>query len=317
MAALVSILIPCYNGAMTLHRAMEGLLSQTYQPIELVFINDGSTDNTEQVFQSYLPRFAEKGIQVQYVAQENRGLGGAIDAGLKVFRGAYLGWADADDILLPESVARRVAFLETHPDFSSVSSDAVIVDETNMEAEIGRASDGLDAIEQEDQFTLLLQKKSIFCAGCHLIRTSDFLAVNPHRSIYPSPHGQNWQLLLPIYYKRKHGFLKEPLYKYVVSDHNMTSCVTKLNFQDFITGQHEYQAVVEHTLAAIPSMPEQERRQYQKDFRVLILENVLYESIGKKRIFTYLWCLVQFLKIGRFRAAYFKYPFQLILKKLK
>ncbi len=61
---LVSIITPCYNGEKTAHRMIESVLAQTYSPIEYIFINDGSTDNTEELFNSYLPKFEEKGSKL-------------------------------------------------------------------------------------------------------------------------------------------------------------------------------------------------------------------------------------------------------------
>ena len=75
--------------------------------------------------------------------------------------------------------------------------------------------------------------KSICCPGCHMVRASDFLTVNPLRSIYRSRGGQNWQMLLPIYYKFKRVFLDKPLYNYVIypssHSHGDSTLQDKLN----------------------------------------------------------------------------------------
>ena len=74
----------------------------------------------------------------------------------------------------------------------------------------------------EKQFEYLLNEKSIFCTGCHMIRVSALKEVNPKFEIYPARRGQNWQLLLPIYYKYKRFFLDEPLYGYVIYAQSMS-----------------------------------------------------------------------------------------------
>ena len=79
---LVSVLIPCYNGAKTLQRCMESLLNQTYQNIELIVVNDGSTDNSEEIILAYKKIFEENGKTIIYIKQENQGLGGAINTAL-------------------------------------------------------------------------------------------------------------------------------------------------------------------------------------------------------------------------------------------
>ena len=88
---LVSIISPCYNGEKYLLPFLKSLLEQDYAPIELIFVNDGSTDGTEQIVLSYKERLSEKGIELQYIYQENAGQAAAINCGLKVFSGEYNG----------------------------------------------------------------------------------------------------------------------------------------------------------------------------------------------------------------------------------
>ena len=101
---LVSIITPCYNGEKTVSRYLDSVLNQTYKNIELIFVNDGSTDNTEQVVLSYEKIFEENGKKLIYIKQENKGLGGAINTGLKYFTGDFLCRADADDFFHLESI---------------------------------------------------------------------------------------------------------------------------------------------------------------------------------------------------------------------
>ena len=101
---LVSIITPCYNVEKVVHRYLNSILSQTYKKIELILVNDGSTDKTEEILLSYKSIFESQGIIFKYIYQENKGLGGSINTGLKYFTGEYLCWPDPDDTLHPQSI---------------------------------------------------------------------------------------------------------------------------------------------------------------------------------------------------------------------
>jgi len=88
----VSVIIPTYNCAKYINNAIESVLRQTYKDYEIIVIDDGSTDNTKDVLAPYI----EKGL-VRYIGQENRGLPGARNRGIKEARGEYIALLDADD----------------------------------------------------------------------------------------------------------------------------------------------------------------------------------------------------------------------------
>ena len=68
---LVSIITPCYNGEKYVEKYLNSILNQTYTKIEVIFINDGSTDNTERIVKNFIKRFEKKGIKLIYIYQEN------------------------------------------------------------------------------------------------------------------------------------------------------------------------------------------------------------------------------------------------------
>jgi glycosyltransferase involved in cell wall biosynthesis len=107
-AALVSVVIPCYNQAHFLAEAIESVLAQSYPRVEIVVVDDGSPDNTREVAARY--------PEVRYVRQENQGLAAARNTGLRHSRGEYLVFLDADDRLLPEAVEAGLRQLRTHPE---------------------------------------------------------------------------------------------------------------------------------------------------------------------------------------------------------
>lgn len=108
---LVSIITPCYNGEAFLKRYFESILNQTYPNLELIFINDGSTDRTEEIALSYRERLEKRGITYIYEKQENAGQAAALNRGLKLFTGEYLTWPDSDDVMTKDSIEKKSIFL--------------------------------------------------------------------------------------------------------------------------------------------------------------------------------------------------------------
>jgi glycosyltransferase involved in cell wall biosynthesis len=107
LAPLVSVVIPCYNSARYLGETIESVLAQTYARVEVIVVDDGSTDATPKIAQSY---------PVQYVYQTNGGISAARNTGVAHSRGEYIQFLDHDDRLLPTAIEVGVKFLEERPD---------------------------------------------------------------------------------------------------------------------------------------------------------------------------------------------------------
>lgn len=118
---MVSVLIPTYNRAHLIGKAIESALAQTYQDIELVVVDDGSTDNTKEVIKRY-------GRDIVYVYQENRGIAGARNTGIRHCTGDYIAFLDSDDYWLPEKLERQMALFEQHPEYGMVACQCASID---------------------------------------------------------------------------------------------------------------------------------------------------------------------------------------------
>ena len=103
--ALVSIIVPCYNAERFLIETLESAFSQTYPSTEVVAIDDGSTDRTAEIIRSY-------GNRVRAEFGPNRGASAARNRGTALARGEFIQYLDADDLLLPEAIERRVNVLQ-------------------------------------------------------------------------------------------------------------------------------------------------------------------------------------------------------------
>ena len=112
---LVSIIIPSWNTAAYVGEAVDSALAQTYPNIEIIVVDDGSTDNTKELLQPY----ADAG-KIHYVYQANKGLAGARNTGIRMAKGEYIAFLDDDDEWLPAKLDRQVAFLDADHSVSMV-----------------------------------------------------------------------------------------------------------------------------------------------------------------------------------------------------
>jgi len=108
---LVSVIIPCYRQAHFLPDAIGSLIAQSLGDWECIIINDGSPDNTREIALA----LATEDKRIRYIEQENRGLSGARNRGLKESKGTWIQFLDADDILLPEKLHKQLDVLIQSP----------------------------------------------------------------------------------------------------------------------------------------------------------------------------------------------------------
>lgn len=104
----VSVIIPCYNVASYIEQCLDSVLGQTYQNLDIVVVDDGSTDTTLGMLKEY----QKKDTRIRIVSKENGGLASARNAGLAVATGTYFILLDSDDVMMSEKVATQVAWME-------------------------------------------------------------------------------------------------------------------------------------------------------------------------------------------------------------
>ena len=113
--------VTCYNGERFVGRFLDSVLAQTYDNIELVIV-DSSTDKTAQEIEKYTQKLQSKGYELKYYYQEKAGLSAAINLAMEKVTGDFITWFDADDILLPNSIEKRVKFLQENPQYDLCSA---------------------------------------------------------------------------------------------------------------------------------------------------------------------------------------------------
>ena len=243
MGPLVSIITPCHNGEKHVHRLLKSILIQTYDNIEFIFIDDGSEDNTKKVIMSYEKEFIKRGFKLHYIYQRNKGQAAALNVGLKTFQGDYFTWPDSDDYMEKDCIYQKVMFLENNFDYGLVRSDGFFIDENNQ-----KSKRKLNSTKQQSPFIfeeLLMEKISVIPV-CYMARTSIFLDSYPHRHIYESRSGQNFQLLLPISSRSKCGYINKDLY-YIYARNDSHSRKTR-SFEERLHRINNIESILLNTL---------------------------------------------------------------------
>ncbi len=122
---LVSVVLPTYNRASLLPRAIESVVRQSFCDWEIVVVDDGSTDDTQELLSDYGRRLGERWVSIR---QENRGSSAARNRGIDACRGRYVAFLDSDDEFAPTKLQRQLEVFELRPEIGFVYSDYSILD---------------------------------------------------------------------------------------------------------------------------------------------------------------------------------------------
>jgi glycosyltransferase involved in cell wall biosynthesis len=151
---LVSVIIPVYNGERYLVEAIESVLSQDYRPLELIVVDDGSTDKTAEIARSY--------GSVKFIQQGNLGAAAARNTGLKAASGAFIAFLDADDLWAANKLCRQMNHLLQNPqiDYTIVNVEHFV--EPGMEAPQWMTEELLYGKHSGYLLGALVARKSVF-----------------------------------------------------------------------------------------------------------------------------------------------------------
>ena len=217
MGKTVSIVIPAYNAEEYIERMLNSILNQTYNEIECIIVNDGSTDNTRKILKRYEEIFIQKQKVLKIIEQENGGQAAAVNNGLKYVTGEYFIWADSDDFFEPNAFECMVRYLENNKDVDLVRVNAIIRMEENIKE--------IYQIRKQKKFGkysilddyIMYREETIPCyIGIIMTRFEYFKKKNKGLDISQSRVGQNLQLIIPITYNAIAGCLDKDLYNYII-----------------------------------------------------------------------------------------------------
>ncbi|HRW06591.1 MAG TPA: glycosyltransferase [Caldilineaceae bacterium] len=205
---LISVVIPTYNHERFLVDALDSVLSQSYPYIEIIVVDDGSTDNTPAVMTRY-------GNRVRYIRQENRGLSGARNTGIQASQGEYIALLDADDFWENNYLREVHAALVADSGLGAVHTGMRFVDaEGNPQAQPGTAT-----VPADQMYERLLDGE-FFAPSAVLVRRTVLAAVGLFDLDLRA--SEDWEIWLRVSRAYRFGGIAKPLLNYRVHGSNMS-----------------------------------------------------------------------------------------------
>lgn len=210
-AGLVSVVMPAFNASRTVAESIDSVLSQTYPDVELIVVDDGSTDDTPAVLAGY-------GNRIQVLRQDNAGTAAACNAGVSASKGEWVAFLDSDDIWLPSKLERQLA----HCGRWDVSHTDSICFGEQMLNEIRRSS--FEPPASGSVIKSILVRNSITKSSV-LMRKRLFEECGG----FPSRHGavEDWPLWISACARAELGYLPEPLVRYRVHPQSKSMAYVK------------------------------------------------------------------------------------------
>ena len=205
MDHLVSVIMPAYNYGRYIGEAIGSVLSQTYDNLEIVVVDDGSTDNTCEVVGGFIGKLKRK---VRYYYQKNKGPGAARNFAIKEARGEYLAFLDADDLWLPDKLKLQMEMFAGNPDIGFIHTNYKLF---NAEGEIVNYRFGITSLSQlsGNIFPYLL-RENIINGSTIIARKALLIEAGGFAEEYLS---EDYILWLKMARKSKAGYIRDPLIK--------------------------------------------------------------------------------------------------------
>ena len=171
---LVSVVMSVFNGERFLREAVDSILAQTFGDFEFIIVNDGSTDGTTAILDSY----AINDARVRVFHQENRGAGESWNRGCNSARGKYIARMDADDIALNDRLRRQIDFLEKHDPVGVLGGATDFIDAS------GKSLWKSTPLLEDHQIRSRLPSECVFCHPTIAMRKGAFIAAGGYRKAF-------------------------------------------------------------------------------------------------------------------------------------
>ncbi len=234
MPSLISIIIPTYNRAATVGRAVESVLAQTYPTCEIIVVDDGSTDETPQVLASFAKR-------IRTYSQPNMGRSAARNIGLNLAAGDYVVFLDSDDVLMPNMVESQFNLLQQLPGAAFVTGCALM---TDLRGKLVRPQVVMGAPLMPPPFASLVMGNSLLIHTT-LIRRESLREVGGFdETLHVS---EDWDLWLRLTARYDVGFNPSPVAYYSVGMNEYAERLDKYQSQVYTP------KVIERSFAYLPA----------------------------------------------------------------
>lgn len=207
----VSIIVPCYNAQKFIAQTIESVLKQTYANFQLILVNDGSTDGTEQIIKQY------QDDRIIYVSKDNTGVADTRNKGIEMATGEYIAFLDADDLYLPDNLLEKITFLEKNPHVPLVHGQEIKFQSATSQIIAVTEGCGGDVLRD-----LLSLSRTVIHSPSSVVMTRALVqqvgGFDPQLST-----SADWEYWVRIAAKYPIGFISKPLIKYRVHNNQMHS----------------------------------------------------------------------------------------------
>lgn len=210
----VSVIMPVYNGERFLAEAIESVLRQTFEDFELICVNDGSTDRSQDIIDGFSdPR-------LKSIVQRNAGLPNARNTGIRASKGQYIAFLDCDDLYFPFSLEKRVDYLSSSEGRFLVHSDFIVIDETGVETPL-LANSRKNVVTPSGKCFKRLFLEGTVINTCSVMIKRDVLKTIGYfdESFF---HAEDYDMWLRISYRYPISFISEATVKYRMHTENMS-----------------------------------------------------------------------------------------------
>lgn len=273
---LVSIVTPVYNSEPFLPKYFEGILVQDYPDIELILVDDGSTDNSKRVMEREKKALEARGINVIILNQSNSGAAAAVKAGLQIASGDFLVWPDSDDILLPGSISKRVDAIVNS------GCEVVISDSYLSNDSLGYQPTGIKFIPKPsnnrlERVLLAINRSFPVQSAGIMVRMRAVKRLKIIENLYISREGQNYQIYIPLLYFCDCFKLNQVLQVILVSSSSHSR--RRRSFFELLSRQKEINKIINMTISSMYEVDPADAKTFfefnSKQYRWRVLSVVL------------------------------------------
>lgn len=218
MSPRISVVMPNLNNAPYIVKAIDSVLGQTFGDLELIIVDNGSTDESREIAESY----AQTDNRVRLIDESKRGLPQAFNRGVDEARGEFIAELDGDDVYHPEKLFKQLTVMESTPQIGVCYTDGWTMDESGAStgAICSRKTIGTSpAFERGELFSLLL-KKNFILGGSMMLRAS---ALGGTRFDENAKYAPDWDFWVRLARRTAFRCVEEPLYGYRVHGQAMSS----------------------------------------------------------------------------------------------
>jgi glycosyltransferase involved in cell wall biosynthesis len=219
----VSVIIPTFNRGILLCEAIDSVLAQNFTDLEIVVVDDGSTDHTASLCQKF-------GNRIFYHPQQNRGVAAARNQGVRLARGEFICFLDSDDLWKPNKLEIQIAFADAHPEYGLIATEIASFDRQGIVSDRSKASmykiaNGM--VIEDLLFSNWIQTSTV------LVRAETLEVVGGFDEDV-GQFGEDWLLWMRIASRFPVYFIPEPLVLYRIHQEKLTSRQPEIQYDGLI-----------------------------------------------------------------------------------